>query len=76
MSLATFAISESILKSLGFDDSDVTDVLSVLKSLGACCDCEVLYNVALNNRLKTRYWQSKATVREVGAVEPPHHSGR
>jgi len=35
---------------------DVRDVLDVLRSQGACCDCEVLYNVAENSRLKARYW--------------------
>ena len=31
-----------ILRDLGMDSDDVDDVLAVLKSRGACCDCEVL----------------------------------
>ena len=43
-----------------FDDAAIADALAVLKSKGACCDCEILYNVAEKARLKARYWQSKA----------------
>ena len=56
----TFAITESILRSLHFDKAAIADIVGVLKSQGACCDCEVLYNVAENTRLKARYWKSKA----------------
>jgi len=56
----TFAMTESILRSLNFDDAAIADVLAVLRTKGACCDCEILYNIAEKARLKTRYWQAKA----------------
>ena len=53
-------MTESILRSLNFDGAAIADVLAVLRSKGACCDCETLYNVAEKARLKTRYWKAKA----------------
>jgi len=56
-----FRLSESLLRASGFvESSDMSEILNVLKSLGACCDCEVLYNVAESSRLKARYWQNRA----------------
>ena len=42
------------------DSDDVADVPGVLRFSGACCDCEVLYNVAEESRLKSRYWKARA----------------
>lgn len=38
----SFNISVSILRNLAMDSDDIEDVLAVLHSKGACCDCEVL----------------------------------
>jgi hypothetical protein len=56
----SFGISESIFLASGFDLADIDDILAVLKSKGACCDCEVLYNVAETNRFKAKYWRNRA----------------
>jgi hypothetical protein len=45
-------ISTSILRSRGFDDIDIAEVLAVLRSQGGFCDCEILYNVVDTSRLK------------------------
>lgn len=55
----SFAIAVGILRSLDMDSDDISDVLAVLRSKGGCCDCEVLYNVAEEGRLKTKYWKSR-----------------
>ena len=52
---ADFSNSRAALLACGFPESDYADVFGVLMSLGAFCDCEVLYNVAEENRLKSRY---------------------
>jgi len=57
----SFDHSISILNDFGMDSDDVDDVLAVLKSRGACCDCEILYNVVEESRLKARYWKARAT---------------
>jgi hypothetical protein len=57
----SFDHSVSILQDLGMDSDDVDDVLAVLRSKGGCCDCEVLYNVVEESRLKARYWKARAT---------------
>jgi hypothetical protein len=56
----SFDHSVAILNALGMDADDVDDVLAVLKSKGGCCDCEVLYNVAEESRLKARCWKARA----------------
>jgi hypothetical protein len=43
-----------------FDSADLKDIFNVLRSQGACCDCEVLYNVAESSRLKSQYWRNRA----------------
>jgi Protein of unknown function (DUF2695) len=48
-----------ILQSLGMDSEDQDEVILVVMSRGACCDCEILYNVAEESRLKARYWKSR-----------------
>jgi hypothetical protein len=32
--------------------------------MGGCCDCEILYNVAGESRLKSRYWKAEAGHRQ------------
>jgi len=65
-----FRISESILLSNKFPEQDLSDVFGALHSRGACCDCEVLYNVADSNRLKAIYWRARAS----GATPDISHS--
>jgi hypothetical protein len=57
----SFDHSLSILRSLEMDPDDLEDVLAVLQSKGACCDCEILYNVAQASRLKAEYWKERAS---------------
>jgi hypothetical protein len=56
-----FRNSKSILSSLGFAESDFSDVFDVLMGQGAFCDCEILYNAAESSRLKAHYWQERAS---------------
>jgi hypothetical protein len=57
----SFGHSVSILRNLGMDSDDVGDVLAVLRSRGVCCDCEVLYNLAEESRLKAQYSKARAS---------------
>jgi Protein of unknown function (DUF2695) len=41
----SYETSEPLLRSLGFDDEELTDIFQVLQSKGGFCDCEILYNV-------------------------------
>jgi Protein of unknown function (DUF2695) len=50
--------STRILQGLRFDDTEVGEILDVLASQGACCDCEILYNVTETSRLKAKYWRA------------------
>lgn len=59
-----FSISKKILKELGFKDEssdydEMFDIFSVLMNNGAFCDCEILYNIPIANRLKTKYWETQ-----------------
>ena len=56
----TYAVSTAILQLLGFELQDTEEILQVLKSRGGCCDCEILFNVAENSRLKAEYWRQRA----------------
>jgi hypothetical protein len=56
----TFRRTERILSQLDMESEDVEEAVLVLMSEGACCDCEVLYNVAEESRLKSRYWRRRA----------------
>jgi hypothetical protein len=56
----SFERSTRILRDLGFDATEIEEIVAVLRAKGACCDCEVLYNVAEESRLKGEYWKSKA----------------
>jgi|SRR5579863_265381 len=55
-----YDISEAILRSSGRDDTDFADIFGVLRAQGGFCDCEILYNVAGDNRFKTKYWRTRA----------------
>jgi len=55
----SFEISTKILRDSGMDCDDIADVLAVLHWRGACCDCEVLYNVAEESRLNAKYWKAR-----------------
>lgn len=56
-------LSEAILRTSGFDATELADIFEVLRSKGRFCDCEILYNVADQSRLKAEYWRSKVTER-------------
>jgi len=56
----TFAISEAILRALGRDAEEFSDIFDVLRAQGGFCDCEILYNVSQENRLKAEYWRAQA----------------
>jgi hypothetical protein len=61
-----------VLAGMGFDHQDISEILQVLASQGGCCDCEILFNVAANSRLKSEYWRSRA-----GAISDSlRHSGK
>lgn len=51
-----FTHTIAILTAAEMSNEDVADILSVLNASGACCDCEVLYNVCEESRLKAEYW--------------------
>ena len=55
----SFERSAETLKHLGFDATEIDEIIAVLHANGACCDCEVLYNVAEESRLKARYWKAR-----------------
>jgi hypothetical protein len=64
-----YKLSESVLLASGFKRTDLDDIFRVLGSKGGCCDCEILYNVAESNRLKAKYWRSRAK----GLENPKRH---
>jgi hypothetical protein len=53
-----FRHSNQVLQALGFAESEWSDVFHVLMDEGAFCDCEVLYNVAPESRLRADYWRT------------------
>ena len=55
----SFKSTQSILPGLGYDDAAIQDIVNVLQVKGACCDCEVLYNVAETSKLKEKYWKAR-----------------
>lgn len=65
-----YRISERVLEASGFDSGDCEDIFNVLRAQGACCDCEILYNVVESSRLKAEYWKNRAH----GAEAQPKHS--
>ena len=62
----SYSVSRAILAEAGHDTAAIEDVIGVLSSMGGCCDCEILYNVAEDSRLRSDYWKVKA------AGPPPH----
>ena len=59
-----FSLSRGILAKNGHDTEAIDDIISVLAFMGGCCDCEILYNVAGESRLKSRYWKAEAGHRQ------------
>lgn len=55
-----FRLAKEALAGCGFAPNEFFDVLHVLMQQGAYCDCEILYNVADDSRLKARYWTVNA----------------
>lgn len=55
----SYVQTERIVQDAGMDAEDLEDILAVLHSLGGCCDCEILYNVADESRLKSEYWKAR-----------------
>lgn len=53
-----FHHSRLVLKTCGIPEPDWSDVFHVLMGEGAFCDCEVLYNIASESRLRADYWRS------------------
>jgi hypothetical protein len=63
---------------LGFDPDEISEIAQVLSARGGCCDCEILFNVAEESRLKSEYWKAKAvqTSQPGSLFEPrPHGTG-
>lgn len=56
----TYSISTTILTRCGFEQKAIADITRVLAARGGCCDCEILYNVAEESRLKSEYWKAIA----------------
>jgi hypothetical protein len=55
----TYELASAILGAKGFPSQDMEEVIDVLRLQGACCDCEILYNVEETSRLKAKHWQAK-----------------
>ncbi len=55
-----FRNSRPILLSRGFQEHEMFDVFHVLMRQGGFCDCEILYNVSEQNRLKAEYWVARS----------------
>lgn len=56
----SFTVATEVLIGMDFDPEAIADVLAVLHAQGACCDCEILYNVAPESELRSRYWKARA----------------
>jgi hypothetical protein len=54
-----FEFSKALLRGKGISEADFGDIFNVLMHQGAFCDCEVLYNVAEESRLKSYYWDAR-----------------
>ena len=57
--LGDFRTAKSVLLQCNFAEDEFFDVLHVLMNQGAYCDCEILYNVAGDSRLKSNYWRER-----------------
>src|SRR5579863_356967 len=58
----TYAISIAILRQSGFEPDEIAEITEVLASRGGHCDCEILFNVAEESRLKSEYWQTRQSM--------------
>lgn len=57
----TFVVTEALLIELEFDAEEREAILTVLKSQGGFCDCEVLLNVDDREESpRARYWRSRS----------------
>jgi len=66
-----FRNAKPLLHKCGITEDELFDVLHVLMLQGGFCDCEILYNVVEENRLKAEYWKARAA-----GLEPPNpHKG-
>jgi len=74
-----FDLTKQVLKEKGFKEKgfkekgkidEIFDICHVLMSEGAYCDCEVLYNVSDENRLKARYWKQRS--KDMGSAQQRH----
>jgi hypothetical protein len=66
----SFSASGEILKRFDLSDELTADVFEVLRSKGGFCDCEVLYNVAPDSRLRSAHWK-----RQAAPLTPRHPHG-
>ena len=55
-----FRISKPILQQCTITEEEMFDVFHVLMLQGGFCDCEILYNVVKENRLKAEYWIARS----------------
>jgi hypothetical protein len=70
----SYANTIEILHGLGVESEEIEDVLAVMRFNGGCCDCEILYNVAEESRLKAAYW--KACAKELTTGSGPQTTER
>ncbi len=56
-----YGVSKSLLPALRFHEHKFFDIFRVLMAQGGFCDCEILYSVAGESRLKSDYWSSKTS---------------
>jgi hypothetical protein len=66
-----YKLSESILRTSGFEPSEFADIVLVLRAKGGFCDCEILYNASESNRLKAKYWRDARNGKNLVEVIPP-----
>lgn len=66
-----FRNAKPLLHKCGITEDELFDVLHVLMLQGGFCDCEILYNVVEENRLKSEYWKACAE----GLAPPNPHKG-
>ncbi len=64
-----FRGARPVLLKCGFKEEELFDVFHVLMRQGGFCDCEILYNVVEQSRLKAEYWTARAAGR---APYDPH----
>ena len=55
-----FRTSKELLPTCGFKEDEFFDIFHVLMDKGGNCDCEILFNVAEQSRLKAQYWIARA----------------